>query len=67
MKGYYKMKYILNTNTGTLHIEGLCYHSRCGSKRFNSEDEARAYGRLSIKNCKDCFKKRDQILSPKSQ
>lgn len=57
------MKYILNTKTGTLHIEGLCSNSRCGSKRFNSEDEARAYGRLNIKNCKTCFEKRDKLLS----
>lgn len=60
------MKYILNTKTGTLHIEKMCNHSYGNRVEFNSEDEARAYGRLNIKNCKDCFKNRDKKLSKNS-
>lgn len=61
------MKYILNTKTGTLHIENMCPRCKpCEKKVFNSEDEARAYGRLNIKNCKDCFKNRDKKLSKNS-
>ena len=60
------MKYILNTNSKTLHIEGYCCHTFCSDrKEFDSEDEARAYGRLNIKNCKTCFKNRDKELSKK--
>ena len=58
------MKYILNTKTCTLHIENMCSKSNPYEKKeFKSEDEARAYGRLNIKNCKTCFKNRDKKLS----
>lgn len=56
------MKYILNTQTNTLHIEGYCHYPYFNRKTFDSEDEARAYGRLNIKNCKTCFKNRDKEL-----
>ena len=59
------MKYILNTNSKTLHIEGYCHCTFSDRKEFDSEDEARSYGRLNIKNCITCFKKRDKELSKK--
>lgn len=61
------MKYILNTNTGTLHIAGYCSYPCTDNKVFKSEEAARAYGQLYIKNCKTCFRKREKELSKNSQ
>lgn len=54
-------KYVLNTNTNTLHIFNGCYHSRTISpenKTYNTEDEAIANNQNYIKRCKICFRGR---------
>jgi len=59
------MKYYLNENSGTLHIDDYCTHVRPAPKeylRFDSEQDAYSYGGLSIKLCKLCHKRREQIL-----
>lgn len=58
-----KGKYILNTTTHCLHIEGYCkkasplpYHV----KYFESEDEALAFGGRSVWLCSNCKKEREK-------
>lgn len=64
-KGVSNLKYILNAGTNKLHIEG-CRHIgllKSGNYLiFNSENEARMYGGNTIGFCKNCDKKREQIL-----
>jgi len=59
-----KKKYMLNINTGTLHIIDACYLSKVGTpsnvKFFDTEDEAVNYSGRYMKNCKLCFRKRDR-------
>lgn len=52
------MKYNLNINTNTYHIEGLCYNStpiECRS--FPTENEVLKYGGRNVKFCKVCQKR----------
>lgn len=59
------MKHYLNTQTGTLHIDGYCRFTNPVPKeylKFDTEEEAHAYGGLSIGLCKFCLNKRQQIM-----
>lgn len=59
------LHYIYNKSTGTLHIEGFCYHGKVGvanGVRFNTEAEAYAYAGQQIKPCKTCQNKKEQML-----
>ena len=62
------MKYVLNTNTNKLHIEG-CRHiySVLGDnyRLFDSENEARRYNGNAIGFCVDCNKRIEEILKRK--
>ena len=54
-----KYKYFVNPNTGTLHKEGGCCHSKSKSndcKLYQTEDEAIANEKRYMKRCKICFK-----------
>ena len=60
-------KYIYNTKTHILHIEGFCYNAKyCPTssnlKIFSSEDEVLAYDGRSVSLCKICQKKRDKLV-----
>lgn len=61
------MKYVLNTSSNLLHIEGYCHYTYTNYLTFDSEDEARKFGRLTIRNCKICFKNRDKELNNTSK
>lgn len=57
-----KETYILNTNTGTLHIKGKCWHTDYKGELpsnyivFASRDEVIAHSQLHCKECRLCFK-----------
>ena len=52
------MKYNLNINTSTYHIEGLCYNSTpIECKSFPTENEVLKYGGRNVKFCKVCQKR----------
>lgn len=53
-----KEKYVLNTNTKTLHIVNCCHHSNglWGKEFFRTEDEAISKYQNYMKKCKLCFK-----------
>ncbi|MBO4982970.1 MAG: hypothetical protein J6D23_02840 [Clostridia bacterium] len=60
-------KYIYNTKTHILHIEGLCpnanyFPSSSNLKIFSSEDEALAFDGRAVSICKKCHKKRDELI-----
>ena len=61
-----KMKYILNTSYGTLHINGMCGYPIKYKEEFDSEIEAVKYQikcKRSIYHCSRCYKKLDEIVS----
>jgi len=54
-------KYMLNTNTGTLHITGKCKESKhlpYNILYFDTEDEVVSVNKRYTKYCKTCFKER---------
>ena len=58
-------KYILNKNTGTLHIENYCVHAKkslFNSVAFETEQEAMQHEGRHVKWCKLCEKKKEEIL-----
>lgn len=58
-----QLKYILNKNTGKLHIEGYCPHSKPFSAAiFRTEKEAYNFGGQTVRPCLICQKKRERIL-----
>ena len=66
MKGNDDMKYILNTQTGFLHIENMCDYTFENKKEFESEKDAVVYQKKqkkSIYHCDRCYKKLDIIVS----
>lgn len=57
--------YFYNLNTGTLHIEGYCPHSKTHPthiKNFDTEKDAYAFAGQKIFLCEICRKKRDEQL-----
>ena len=57
--------YFYNLDTGALHIEGYCPHSKIRpnhSKRLETEDEAYNFAGQKIFLCKFCQKRRDTKL-----
>ena len=58
--------YVLNTKQHTLHIVGLCPHSKSKEpymKFFSTESAAMKYDPRGIKFCKICDKKKDDMVS----
>ena len=59
-----KGKYVLNTETGKLHLLG-CHCISTNNphhKLFDTEEEARKQDALSVGWCKFCLKKREKML-----
>ncbi len=59
------MKYILNESTGTLHINGGCWqteHKFVKTKVFKTYNEAIEYCGTSVKMCKSCERKKEEVL-----
>ena len=59
------MKFIYNTNTCKLHVQGYCSHAvqakGCNNiVVFNSEDDALKYDGRAVSMCKICQRKREQ-------
>ena len=60
--------YIYNLNTHTLHIEGFCPQTFAGMhlgkehKSFITEDEAIAFDGRAVGMCKNCQRKREEII-----
>lgn len=55
-------KYAYNEKRNTLHIIGLCCHTKpnpVGMKLFITENDALAYGGRAVGMCKICQKKRE--------
>lgn len=64
------MKYFLNTGTGKLHIKGFCYHAKqkpFNGMEFETEDEARRYAGDNLTWCKNCERRREQVLKEKEK
>ena len=62
------MKYVVNTKTKKLHIEGCNYIYNVKAdnyKCFDSENEARMYMGIAFGFCTICAKKREEILKRK--
>ena len=60
-KGVDNLKYNLNTNTNTYHIEGFCYRSKpIECKSFQTENDVIKYGGKNVKFCKNCQKRFDE-------
>lgn len=58
-------KYVLNTDTGKLHIYGYCTYSNGKGdnyKYFDSEQEAYEFAGKHINPCKNCEKMKERIL-----
>ncbi len=58
------MEYIYNEKTGTLHINGFCMHAKSGKtayKIFKTYNDALAYDGNSVRMCKICEKKKEQM------
>lgn len=59
-------KFIYNSKTHILHIEGYCVHAKKGLSsyhlEFDTETEALAYDGRSVAMCKICEKKRLQKM-----
>ena len=58
--------YVLNTKTRTLHIVGLCPHSKSSEpymKFFKTESAAMKFDPRGIKFCKICDSKKDEIVN----
>lgn len=58
-----KEKFLYNPKTHTLHIKGLCQHSKGKCPEyipFDSEDAALAYDGRAVGMCKICQRKREQ-------
>ena len=56
-------KYLYNTKTGKLHIQGYCCHTKgihTEYKKFNTEKDALAYDGRAVSLCKICEKQREQ-------
>ena len=59
------MKYLLNSNTWTLHIKDCCTHSKGvvpDAKYYDTEADARKNNPRGFRFCKTCDEKREQIL-----
>ena len=60
--------YIYNLKTHTLHIEGFCSQTFAGMhlgddhKRFSTEDEALAFDGRGVGMCKNCQRKREEVI-----
>lgn len=57
-----KEKYMINLSTGTLHIVGMCAHSRkkaFNGKLYRTEDDAIKDNQRYMRYCKNCFKGRE--------
>ena len=61
-----KLGYFVNSKTRCMHVEGFCKDSKVHpfeAKYFETEDKARAYyGATSVRMCKNCQKKIDQMM-----
>lgn len=60
-----ELKYILNANTGALHIADFCYQTKVSMakpKIFETEEEAYAYGGKFIHMCKLCEREKEKRL-----
>lgn len=58
-------KYILNKNTGTLHIENYCAHAQKSlykAAAFETEQEAFQHAGKHVKLCKLCERKKEEFL-----
>lgn len=58
-------KYVLNTATGTLHIQDYCVQTKrylSHTATFDTEQEAFEYAGKHIKLCKICERKKEQII-----
>ncbi len=59
-------RYIYNTKTHVLHIEGYCPNANASKitsiKIFSIEDEALAYDGRAVGLCKKCQRKREKML-----
>ncbi|MCI8601746.1 MAG: hypothetical protein HFE45_09190 [Oscillospiraceae bacterium] len=55
------MKFLYNTKTNKLHIEGYCQYAKKNASYlpFDTEDEALAYGGRALGMCKTCQRKRE--------
>lgn len=58
------MKYRLNKGTEILHIYGYCYYSK-GADLLQSrtEEDVVAHTGRPVRMCRNCAKKRDQVLN----
>jgi len=59
-------KYALNTGSSTLHIIGLCSHTKYPNPQwvyFETEEEAYHFAGKYIKPCKLCERKKEQQVS----
>jgi len=57
--------YFYNKDTGALHIEGLCRHSKLRPNHievFDTEKEAYDFAGQKIHMCEICQRKRDQKM-----
>lgn len=56
--------YYLNPETEVLHIEGYCYYSNGHNLLpFRTEEEVVTHTGRPVRMCKNCAKKRDEILN----
>lgn len=64
-------RYVYNTKSHTLHIEGFCCHTSpnrvygADYKLFKKEDEAIAFDGRAVGMCKLCQRRRDKMLKEK--
>lgn len=56
------MKYYLNPQSGTLHIEGYCHFTRPAPKEYLKFDTEESADGIFTKNCKLCQKKKEEVL-----
>lgn len=60
-----ELKYILNANTGALHIADFCYQTTVSMAKpiiFDTEQEAYQYRGKHVHMCKICEKKKEKML-----
>ena len=58
-------KFIYNTKTGKLHIEGFCKYANSNlynNKIFNTEEEALGFDGRCLGMCKLCENKRKELM-----
>ena len=58
--------YLYNESVHTLHIKGLCHHTKPknhGFLPFETENDAVQYAGRTLRMCQECLDKRESVLA----